>query len=44
VLFGGVALILGRRRAWAVTGVALGIVANPLILTPALDAIGSLWA
>lgn len=44
VLFGGVALILGRRRAWAVTGVVLGIVANPLVLTPALDAIGSLWA
>ena len=44
VLFGIVALILGRNRAWAVTGLVLGVVANPLVLTPTLEAIGSLWA
>ncbi len=44
VLTGIVALILGRDRAWPVAGIVLGIVANPLVLTPALDAIGSLWA
>jgi uncharacterized membrane protein len=44
VLFGLVALILGRDRAWAVAGVVLAILANPLVLTPSLDAIGSLWA
>jgi uncharacterized membrane protein len=44
VLLGLVALIVGRDRAWAVAGVLLGAIANPLVLTPALDVIGSLWA
>jgi hypothetical protein len=44
VLFGVVALILGRDRAWAVAGILLGVVANPLLLTPSLDLIGRLWA
>lgn len=44
VLTGIVALILGRDRAWAVAGIVLGVIANPLVLTPGLDAIGSLWA
>jgi uncharacterized membrane protein len=44
VLFGILALILRRARAWAVAGMVIGIVANPLLLTPALDAIGGLWA
>jgi len=44
VLFGILGLIVGRSRAWAVAGIVIGIVANPLLLTPALAAIGGLWS
>jgi hypothetical protein len=38
-----VALVGGFGRGAAVAGLLLGVVANPLVLTPALDAIGGLW-
>jgi len=44
VLVGVVALVGGFGRPWAIAGIVLGIVANPPVLTWALDAIGSLWA
>lgn len=41
----GVAAVIGRfGRSWAVAGLVLGVVANPPVLTRALDAIGGLWA
>ena len=37
--------IVGRfGRGWAVAGLILGILANPFVLTRALDLIGGLWA
>ena len=39
-----VALIGGYGRGWAIAGGVVGILANPLVLTPLLDAIGSTWA
>jgi uncharacterized membrane protein len=44
VLFGVLALVVGRSRGWAVAGMLLALVANPLLLTPALAAIGGLWS
>jgi hypothetical protein len=44
VLVGLVAAVGRFGRAWAVTGLVLGLVANPPVLTRALDAIGGLWA
>lgn len=44
VLFGVLALVVKRARGWAVAGIVLALVANPLLLTPALTAIGGLWA
>lgn len=41
----GMVALIGRfGRGAAVAGLVLGVVANPLVLTPALDAIGGLWA
>ena len=39
-----VAMIGGYGRSWAISGLALGIVANPPVLTRALDAIGGWWS
>jgi hypothetical protein len=39
-----IALIAGLGRGTAAAGLVLGVVANPLVLTPALDAIGGLWS
>jgi uncharacterized membrane protein YcjF (UPF0283 family) len=44
VVLGVAALVLRRARGLAVAGIVLGVVANPPLLTPALDAIGGLWA
>jgi len=44
VLLGIVAAIGRFGRGWAVAGVALGVIANPVLLTTALDRIGGLWA
>jgi hypothetical protein len=38
-----VALIGGLGRGWAVAGGVTGILANPLVLTPLLEAIGASW-
>ena len=41
----GLAGVLGRLgRGFAAAGLALGIIANPYVLTTALDLIGGLWA
>lgn len=39
-----VALIGNLGRGWAVAALIVGVVANPPLLTRALDAIGGLWA
>lgn len=39
-----IALIGRFGRGTAMAGLVLGVVANPVVLTPALDAIGGLWA
>ncbi|MBX3196150.1 MAG: hypothetical protein R2717_06395 [Schumannella sp.] len=44
VLLAIVALIGRLGRGWAVAGGVVGILANPLVLTPLLDAIGASWA
>lgn len=37
--------LIGRFGAgWAVAGLVVGVIANPLVLTIALDLIGVLWA
>ena len=38
-----IALIGGLGRGTAVGGLLLGVVANPLVLTRALEAIGGMW-
>jgi hypothetical protein len=41
----GLVGIIGRLGSgWAVAGLILGVLANPLVLTAALDLIGGLWA
>lgn len=41
----GLAGLIGRfGRGWAVAGLILGVIANPYVLTTALDLIGGLWA
>jgi hypothetical protein len=44
ILLGLVGLIGRFGRGWAAAGLALGIIANPSVLTSALDLIGGLWA
>ena len=44
VVLGIVALVGRLGSGWAVAGVVLGVIANPLVLTTALDLIGGLWA
>ena len=44
VLTGLVALIGRFGSGWAAAGLALGVIADPLVLTAALDLIGGLWA
>ncbi len=44
VVLGLIGLIGRFGRGWAIAGIVLGIVANPLLLTKALDLIGGLWA
>jgi len=44
VLCGLVALIGRFGSGWAAAGLIVGVVANPLVLTMALDLIGGLWA
>jgi hypothetical protein len=44
VVLGIVAAIGGMGRGPAVAGVVLGVVANPLVLTPGLELIGGLWS
>jgi hypothetical protein len=40
-----VVALIGRLGArWAVAGLLLSVLANPLVLTTALDLIGGLWA
>jgi hypothetical protein len=39
-----VALIGRLGSGWAAAGLVLGVVANPFVLTTALDLIGGLWA
>lgn len=39
-----VALIGRFGSGWAAAGLALGVIANPFVLTQALDLIGGLWA
>ena len=37
--------VIGRLgRSWGTAGVVLGVIANPYLLTIALDRIGGLWA
>jgi hypothetical protein len=43
VIVGIVALIGRFGSGWGAAGVVLGVVANPLLLTKALDLIGGLW-
>lgn len=44
VLSGLVAIIGRFGRGWGTAGVVLGVVANPYLLTIALEKIGGLWA
>jgi hypothetical protein len=44
VLTAIVALIARFGSGWAAAGLIIGIIANPLVLTMALDLIGGLWA
>jgi hypothetical protein len=44
VVLGLIALIRRFSRGFAVAGIILGVIANPLVLTAALDLIGGLWA
>jgi hypothetical protein len=44
VLLGLIAVIGRLGRGWGTAGIVLGIVANPYLLTIALDRIGDLWA
>lgn len=44
VILGLIAVIGKLGRGWGTTGVVLGVVANPYLLTIALDRIGGLWA
>lgn len=41
----GLVGVVGRfGSGWAAAGIIIGVVANPLVLTVALDVIGGLWA
>jgi hypothetical protein len=44
VLAAVVALVGRFGSGWAAAGLILGVIANPLVLTMALDLIGGLWA
>ena len=44
VVLGLIAVIGRLGRGWGTAGVVLGVVANPYLLTIALDRIGGLWA
>jgi len=44
VLAALVALIGRFGLGWAAAGLLIGVIANPLVLTEALDLIGGLWA
>ena len=44
VLAAIVALVGRFGSGWAAAGLILGVIANPLVLTMALDLIGGLWA
>ena len=43
VVVGIVALIGRFGRSWGVAGLILGVIANPLLMTRALELIGGLW-
>jgi uncharacterized membrane protein YcjF (UPF0283 family) len=43
-LLGLIAVIAKLGRGWGTAGLVLGVVANPYLLTIALDRIGGLWA
>lgn len=44
VVLGLIAVIGKLGRGWGTAGLVLGVVANPYLLTIALDRIGGLWA